>query len=85
MKNIYRVLASVLFALGPFFVFAQTESIIGAGSNSGTTTNNVSADAGPIYNTGGISSFFYSKHHYVYTAAELSAAGVVPGQLIQKL
>lgn len=85
MIKLYRFLVCVLLAFGPFIVSAQTESIIGAGSNSTTTSNGVGADAGPMYNTGGTSSFFYSKHHYVYTAAELAAAGVVPGQLIQKL
>ncbi len=64
---------------------AQIESIIGAGSNSGTTSNSAAADAGPMYNTGGASTFFYSRHHMLYDAAELSAAGLVPGQLIQKI
>jgi len=85
MKFFYNLMVTTLLAFGPQLAAAQTESVIGAGSNSGTTTNGATADAGPMYNTGGISSFFYSKHHYVYTAAELSAAGVVPGQLIQKL
>ena len=64
---------------------AQIESIIGLGSNSGTTANGATTDGGPMYNTGGTSSFFYSRHHMVYTQAELAGAGVVAGQLIQKI
>lgn len=64
---------------------AQIESIIGAGTNAGTTSNGATGDGGPMYNTGGASSFFYSRHHMVYTQAELSNSGVVPGQLIQKI
>lgn len=63
----------------------QIESIIGAGANSGTSSNGATGDGGPMYNTGGTSTFFYSRHHMVYTQSELSGAGVVPGQLIQKV
>lgn len=64
---------------------AQTDAIIGAGSNSGTTANGAGTDGGPMYNTGASSTFFYSKHHMVFTAAELAAAGLTPNTLIQKL
>src|SRR5690606_4830241 len=55
---------------------AQIDVIVGAGSNTGTTTNSAANDAGPMYCTGGASSFVFSKHHMVYTAAELAAAGL---------
>ncbi|MBW7951410.1 MAG: hypothetical protein H3C56_02315, partial [Chitinophagaceae bacterium] len=66
-------------------VNAQTDAIIGAGSNTATTTNGAATDAGPMYCTGSTSAFIYSKHFYVYTAAELSNAGIQPGMLITNL
>src|SRR5690606_30686264 len=58
---------------------------IGAGSVTGTTTNSAANDAGPMYNTGGGSSFVYSKHHMVYTASELATAGIPSGVIITKI
>lgn len=83
----YLQIGLVLFGLVGWLLPAngQIESVIGAGSNSGTTSNGATGDGGPMYNTGGASTFFYSRHHMVYTQGELSGAGVVPGQLIQKI
>jgi hypothetical protein len=84
MYKIFTLAAMGLMALSSS-LNAQTNTIIGAGSNAGTTSNAATGDAGPMYNTGGTSTFFYSRHHMVYTQTELAAAGMNPGELIQKI
>ncbi len=64
--------------------FAQT-IIIGAGASSGTASNGSTGDSGPMYRSSATSSFVYSTHHYLYTAAELSAAGLPAGATITSL
>jgi hypothetical protein len=59
---------------------AQT-TIIGAGASAGITGSN----AGPIYRSSAGSTFDYSQHVYLYTAAELSAAGILPGSVITSI
>lgn len=66
-------------------VSAQTHVIIGAGSNTATTSNGAATDAGPMYCTGSTSSFVYSKHFMVYTEAELQAAGLPPNSVITQI
>lgn len=63
---------------------AQTITI-GAGAASGTSSNSATGDPGPMYRSGATSNFVYSRHHYLYTAAELSAAGLVNGSVITAL
>jgi len=71
--------------MGILPLHAQTDITIGAGSVTGTTSNGAATDAGPMYCTGTASSFVYSKHHMVYTASELTTAGIPPGVLITKI
>src|SRR5688572_6315254 len=66
-------------------VFAQTVVTIGAGSQSGTSSNSATGDPGPIYRSTNTSDFVYSRYHYLYTQAELIAAGVPGGVNITKL
>lgn len=67
----------MLLAFTGVEMFAQT-TIIGAGANVGATSSN----AGPIYRSTAGSAFDFSKHVYLYTAAELSAAGINAGDNI---
>ncbi|RYZ52615.1 MAG: hypothetical protein EOP49_09120, partial [Sphingobacteriales bacterium] len=85
MKNIYLSLILLAAWIIPYHSHAQIDVVIGAGSVTGTTSNGVATDAGPMYNTGGASGFVYSKHHFVYTAAELATNGVPAGVLITKI
>ena len=55
-----------------------TEVIIGSGTLSSTTY-------GPIYASSSTSTFKYSKHVYVFTEAELAAAGIMNGAIINKV
>jgi hypothetical protein len=59
--------------------------IIGAGGTTGTASNGATGDSGPMYRSGSTSNFVYSSHHYLYTQAELSAAGLPPGSIITNL
>lgn len=65
-------------------IFAQT-IVIGAGASSGTSANSATGDSGPMYRSTGTSTFIYSRHHYLYTAAELATAGLTPGSVISQL
>ena len=73
-----------LFMMVSLFVgqtsFGQTV-VIGAGANAGTTGSN----AGPIYRSSAGSAFDFSQHVYLYTAAELAAAGINPGATITSI
>lgn len=66
-------------------VKGQTTVTIGAGAQTGTSANSATGDPGPMYRSTGASNFVYSRHHYLYTAAELSAAGITSGQIISVL
>jgi hypothetical protein len=59
--------------------------IIGAGASSGTATNAATGDSGPMYRSSGTSNFIYSRHHYLYTQAELVAAGLPTGAQITEV
>jgi hypothetical protein len=63
---------------------AQNSVIIGLGATSGTSANSPTGDSGPMYRSANASSFVYSRHHYLYTQAELAAAGILPGMAITK-
>jgi hypothetical protein len=78
MKRFYNLI--VLLALLPTFMFAQ-QATLGAGSSTGLTSDN----AGPIYRSSAGSSFDFSQHYYLYTAAELSAQGITAGSTITKI
>jgi hypothetical protein len=75
----------ILFLLTANHLYAQTQITIGAGSQSGTSSNGSTGDPGPIYRSSASSSFDYSRHHYLYTASELAAAGLTPGAIITDL
>src|SRR5687768_4457541 len=64
---------------------AQTIATIGAGSQSGTSSNSATGDPGPMYRSTNTSNFVYSRYHYLYTQAELAAAGITPGVNITSL
>jgi hypothetical protein len=72
--------SSVLLALVfcSFISRAQVTITIGAGANVGTTSSN----AGPIHRSSAASTLDFSNRVYLYTAAELSAAGINLGDQI---
>ena len=78
MKRFYNLI--VLLFMLPVFLQAQTATI-GAGSSTGATGDN----AGPIYRSSATSSFDFSQHYYLFTAAELSAAGITAGSTISSI
>lgn len=82
-----RVLSLLLFlsVLGLSTVQAQFQAIIGAGSIQTTTNSTATTDAGPVYIFGGTSTNVHGKYHYLYTQAELAAAGLLPGHLVTKV
>ncbi|GAA3992190.1 fibronectin type III domain-containing protein [Hymenobacter antarcticus] len=79
-----RFVTLLMLLLGAFGVRGQTVTI-------GSTTVPAVAPAtstfykGPIYRSSAGSAFNYSRFAYIYTAAELSAAGISPGALITNL
>ena len=83
MRQYYLFILLALFCTGS--VHAQSQITIGAGSQSGTSSNGSTGDPGPIYRSSASSSFDYSRHHYLYTASELAAAGLTPGAIITHL
>src|SRR5690625_1504652 len=85
MKKLYPLIGIVVFILLPIQLFSQVNAVIGAGSQSGTSSNSATGDPGPNYKSTGSSSFIYSRHHYYYSQAELSAAGIIPGSIITHL
>ncbi|WP_276131698.1 fibronectin type III domain-containing protein [Polluticoccus soli] len=64
---------------------SQQTAIIGAGAQSGTSSNSSTGDPGPVYRSSASSSNDYSRHHYLYTQSELTSAGITPGSVITKL
>src|SRR5688500_11041880 len=79
------LLTMVISVLTVFNANGQTTVTIGAGASSGTSSNGATGDPGPMYRSTATSNFVYSRHHYLYTQAELAAAGITPGQNITKL
>ncbi|MBL0054127.1 MAG: hypothetical protein IPP29_22920 [Bacteroidetes bacterium] len=64
---------------------AQTTITIRTGALAGTQANSATGDGGPMYRSAATSNFVFSRHHYLYTAAELSAANLPSGNTITKL
>ena len=85
MKKLYLLIGIATFLLIPTQLFSQNTAVIGAGSQTGTSSNGATGDPGPIYKSSASSAFLYSMHHYYYSQAELSTAGVVPGSIISQL
>lgn len=83
MKRILTTLFLLLAAMQ--YAGAQTDVIIGAGALNGTSSNGATGDPGPMYRSSNTSSFVYSMHHYLYTQAELTAAGIPANTLITKI
>ncbi|MBK9287003.1 MAG: hypothetical protein IPN38_04800 [Flavobacteriales bacterium] len=73
--------SAALFALSIALVGWSQTVTIGAGVNAGTTGSN----AGPIYRSSAGSAFDFSQQVYLYTAAELATAGILPGTTITSL
>jgi hypothetical protein len=53
--------------------------------NTGTPGTPPAYNAGPIYRSGTTSAYLASRYTYLYTAAELAAAGITPGSAITSL
>lgn len=85
MRKIYFFIFTVIFLFLSGLVQSQTTVTIGAGSQTGTSANSATGDPGPMYRSTNTSNFVYSRHHYLYTAAELTAAGITAGSSISKL
>jgi hypothetical protein len=84
MKLLRLLLASVivfLFMGVNNTAMAQTTSTIGTGTLIGGTNDN----SGPIYRSSATSTFNFSRHVMLYTAADLTAAGIFPGATISKV
>lgn len=89
-KKYYPYFYAKNFIVAMSFLFAtvansQITVTIGAGAQNGTSANTSTGDPGPMYRSTAASNFVYSRYHYLYTAAELSAAGIPVGNLITKL
>lgn len=76
MKKI--ILRLTLFCVFVTGVNAQVTATIGTGSTSSTSY-------GPVYRTSAGSGFDFSRYHYIYTASELSAAGISSGTSISEI
>ncbi len=87
-KNLLNPFRLVIIALTGLLllnfssVSAQSNIIIGAGSQMGTSVNSATGDSGPMYKSSAASNFVYSRYSYLYTASELSTAGLLSGDLI---
>ena len=84
LPNSILLFISLIFLLNNV-VYSQAPIIIGAGALSGTSANSATGDCGPMYRSSATSTFIFARHHYLYTAAELAAAGLTPGSLITEL
>lgn len=79
MKFFYRSMWMFALCFIHISVWSQTATI-GAGSATGTSSN-----VGPIYRSSAASAFDWSQQYYLYTAAELSSAGIIPGSFINSV
>ncbi len=81
MRNQYLLFlfSTILALFSSTLVKAQT-TIIGAGAATGTSSN-----IGPIYRSSAASAFDFSQQFYLYTQAELAAAGINPGDFINSV
>lgn len=82
MKNTYKfkICSLLLFTFFTSLSFGQLTTTITTGT-AGTPAYN----AGPIYRSSAASAYDASRYAYLYTAAELSAAGINPGDFINSL
>ena len=83
-RRLWLWLLSIGCLLGSFGAQAQT-AIIGSTSVPPVSPATATYFHGPIYRSSTGSSFDYSRYAYLYTAAELSAAGINPGVTITNL
>ena len=74
-----RMFLALMFLLGVTNVHAQTTSTIG------TVGALSSYFYGPIYRSSATSVFHYSNYAYIYTQAELAAAGINPGDAVSDI
>jgi hypothetical protein len=82
------MMQKLLFSITAFLLVFSTQAqtvIIGAGAQTGTSSNSATGDCGPMYRSSATSNFVYSMHHYLYTQAELSTAGIPVGAVITNL
>ncbi|MFY7991527.1 MAG: hypothetical protein ACOVO3_12390, partial [Fluviicola sp.] len=81
MRNQYLLFmfSTIMALFSSTLVKAQT-TIIGAGAATGTASN-----IGPIYRSSATSAFDFSQQFYLYTQAELAAAGINPGDFINSV
>ncbi len=75
----------ILLLLPSHSIDAQTSAIIGNGALNGTSSNGTTGDPGPMYRSNATSLFTFSRYNYLYTAAELAAAGITNGSSITKI
>jgi hypothetical protein len=88
---VYKLVKSFLIMITPLLlitatVIAQAPIIIGEGKII-TVAGNGANDSGPLYRgaLGAANTQKYSRYHYLYTAAELATAGIIPGSVITQL
>ncbi|MBK8611563.1 MAG: hypothetical protein IPL84_16890 [Chitinophagaceae bacterium] len=74
MKKVF----SLLYLIAGFVLFCQGQTVIINTGTPGTPAYN----AGPIYRSSAASAYDASRYTYLYTAAELSAAGITSGSVI---
>src|SRR5690606_29445433 len=80
-----RLFGALSLLIGALSVSQGQTIVIGAGASSGTSSNGASGDPGPMYRSSSASAYVYSRHHYLYTQAELQAAGLNAGSIITNL
>ncbi len=80
MRTKSTLMALFLMLLSAPMVFAQQQFTIATGT-PGTADHN----AGPIYRSSAVSTYYYSRYAYLYTASELSTEGLAQGMLIKQV
>lgn len=83
MKTVFTSLLLLALVWSP--AHAQTNVTIGAGALSTVSANSATGDPGPMYRASSTNTLRYSAHHYLYTQAEMQAAGIPANSLITKL
>ncbi len=76
MKKHFLLLLSLALLASSLSAQVRDTAQIGFGSSSNYAY-------GPIYRSGASSAFDYSRYSYLFTAAELRAAGIAPGAVIR--
>lgn len=77
------IFSLIILLLSGIHLSAQTDLIVGAGSNTAISTNQAGGDPGPIYRSSNASTFDFSIHHHLFTQSELSS--MPSGALISSL